>query len=99
MDEKQAITVNIDGHQYPMKIRRSEEEMIRKAVLQINDKLMLYKQKFTSYKDYDFLAMVCLDFATKYLNSENTSDDTEFIGELKLLSGEIDDYIQKSDVL
>ncbi|MBR4213960.1 MAG: cell division protein ZapA [Bacteroidales bacterium] len=101
MDEKLAITVTIDGHVYPMKIKRSEEEVIRKAVQLINDKLVMYKQKF-NVKDktpFDFLAMVCLDFATKYLNSENTSDDSDFVSELRILSGEIDDYIVKSDVL
>ncbi|MBO7597982.1 MAG: cell division protein ZapA [Bacteroidales bacterium] len=101
MDERLSINVTIDGHQYPMKIKRTEEEVIRRAVQLINDKLVMYKQKFSS-KDkspFDFLAMVCLDFATKYLNSENTSDDSDFVSELQILSGEIDDYIQKSNVL
>ena len=56
-------------------------------------------QPFTIAWSQPAKCMVCLDFATKYLISENTSDDTEFIGELKLLSGELDVYIQKSDVL
>ena len=100
MDERLSINVIIDGRQYPMKIKRNEEEVIRRAVQLINDKLVMYKQKFNAQnKQFDFLAMVCLDFATKYLNSENTSDDAEFVSELQILSGEIDDYIQKSNVL
>ena len=101
MDERLSITVIIDGQKYPMNIKRSEEEIIRRAAQQINDRLVMYRQRFASQKKqpFDFFAMVCLDFATRYLNSENASDDTEFMSELQILSGEIDDYIQKSNVL
>lgn len=102
MDEKRQINVTIDGHPYPMKIRQSEEEVIRKAAQQINEKLVMYKQKFGAQgqqQPFDFMAMVCLDLVTKYLTNENTTDDTEFVSELRILLGEIDDYIQKSDVL
>ncbi|MCQ2973994.1 MAG: cell division protein ZapA [Bacteroidales bacterium] len=101
MDEKLSIKVSIDGHVFQMKVKRSDEEVIRKAAQLINERLLMYKQKFnvTDKNAFDFLAMVSLDLVTKYLNNEKTTDDTEFMSQLGDLSDEIDDYIQKSNVL
>ena len=50
MDERLSITVIIDGQKYPMNIKRSEEEVIRRAAQQINDRLVMYRQRFASQK-------------------------------------------------
>lgn len=102
MGDIQSITVSIDGHVYPLKVRNSEqEEKIRAAVKLINEKMVLYKQNFNAQesKPYDFLAMVAIDLVTQYISNKNKSDDSEFMTELRLLSGEVNEYIQKSQAL
>lgn len=97
MNDKLSIRISIDERVFPLKVNRNEEEKIRKAAKTINDRLLLYKQKYAtnSKKDsFDFLAMVALDFATKYLDSENKVSDTALVHEVKVLTSELEDYIQ-----
>ena len=97
-DSKLSIRVNVDGRIYPMTVKRTDEENIRKAVSLINEKLKMYKLKYNTLdgKDsFDFLAMVAIDFVAKYFCTQNTTSDTELLSELQILSGDIEDYINK----
>ena len=101
MDEKLLIKLTIAGHSYPMKVSREDEERFRTATSLINEKINVYKQRFESSKkeDFDFLAMVAIDLVSKYIDKAAKSDDTEMLSELRLMSNEIDDYIQKINAL
>ncbi len=95
------IRLTIGNQSYPMKVNREDEERFRKAAALINDRLTLYKQRFETNKktDYDFLAMVTIDLVSRYLDKENSTNDTELLSELRIMSTEIDDYILKSNAL
>lgn len=84
-----------------MKVSREDEERFRTATSLINEKINVYKQRFESSKkeDFDFLAMVAIDLVSKYIDKAAKSDDTEMLSELRLMSNEIDDYIQKINAL
>ncbi|MBO7463961.1 MAG: cell division protein ZapA [Bacteroidales bacterium] len=101
MDDKLLIKLAIAGHSYPMKVSRADEERFRTATSLINEKINLYKQKFDGSKkgDFDFLAMVAIDLVSKYIDKATKSDDTEMLSELRIMSNEIDDYIQKFNAL
>jgi cell division protein ZapA (FtsZ GTPase activity inhibitor) len=47
MEEKLSIKVQIAERFYPLKIKRQDEEKIRKAAKLINDKVLQYKQRYT----------------------------------------------------
>ncbi len=93
--------MTIAGHSYPMKVTREDEERFRLATSMINDRINVYKQKFdsTNKDDFDFLAMVAIDLVSKYVDKAAKTDDTELLSELRIMSTEIDDYIQKSNAL
>jgi len=95
------MKVAIDGRVYPLRVKRSEEERIRAAAKLINDRISIYKSRFNANEmsNFDFLAMVSIDLVAKYIDNENKTDDGDLISELRILSGEVDDYIQKSQAL
>ncbi|MBQ3689782.1 MAG: cell division protein ZapA [Bacteroidales bacterium] len=101
MDDKLSMKVAIDGRVYPLRVKRSEEERIRAAAKLINDRISIYKSRFNANEmsNFDFLAMVSIDLVAKYIDNENKTDDGDLISELRILSGEVDDYIQKSQAL
>ncbi|MBR4326355.1 MAG: cell division protein ZapA [Bacteroidales bacterium] len=101
MDEKLSIKLNIDGHIYPIKVNRADEERYRKAGKLIDDRIKTYKQKFnvSSRTDFDFVAMAAIELVSKYLGNEEMADDTEMLSELRILSNDMNDYIQKMNAL
>ena len=68
-----------------------EEEIIRKAVAEVNDKVKMFAENY-SFKDHqDLLAMVVIDIATRQLTGEqmNTTQKEE----LKARLTEINDIL------
>jgi cell division protein ZapA (FtsZ GTPase activity inhibitor) len=64
MSDKLSIKVTIAGRLYPLTIERSEEEQVRKAVKDINDKLMEYETNYHIKDRQDLLSMSILYFAS-----------------------------------
>ena len=70
MDE---ITINvvISDRNYTITISRDEEERVRKAVKDINEKVKNFSQLY-AYKDkQDLLAMTALQLSTENINNAN----------------------------
>jgi cell division protein ZapA (FtsZ GTPase activity inhibitor) len=63
MDEL-TITVNIADRPYRLKIKREEEEIIRKAVKEIELRIREYSEHFAFNDKQDLLAMVLLHYAS-----------------------------------
>ena len=100
-DDRLSINVTIDGRNYPMKVNPADEQRIRAAAKNINERLNVYKSKFSGNgKDsFDFLVMVSIDLVSKYMDRESRTDSSDLISELRILSSEVDDYIRKSQAL
>jgi len=86
------ISVNIAGRTYRLVVENErEEEIIRKAVAEVNDKVKMFAENY-SFKDHqDLLAMVVIDIATRQLTGEqmNTTQKEE----LKARLTEINDIL------
>jgi len=95
MDEKLSIRINIAERFYPLKIDRSEEEKIRKATKMISDMINLYKSKYGDKDMQDFLSMVVLQYATKLVEFEDRNDDSKLIQDIKDLTHELEEYLDK----
>jgi hypothetical protein len=93
MEDKLSIRINIAERYYPLKVGRDEEERIRKAAKMINDKLLLYKQTYSGKEAQDFMAMVSLDLASKFLELEEKLDETPIINEVASLNEDIEEYL------
>lgn len=95
MDEKLSINVKVVDRQYPLKIDRKDEEVIRKAAALINEKVTLYKQRYTEKDTQDFLAMAALQFVIKNVELELKSDDTDLMDQLSELNDELVAVLKK----
>jgi len=96
MDE---ITINvvISDRNYTITISRDEEERIRKAVKDINEKVKNFSQLY-AYKDkQDLLAMTALQLSTENINHANKLENQNKIIENKIsdITVLIDSYLDK----
>ena len=65
MDQLIAATVVIGDRNYRIKIEPEDEEVVRKTVKTINDKIVEYKTHFAGKDMQDYIAMVLIWFATE----------------------------------
>jgi cell division protein ZapA (FtsZ GTPase activity inhibitor) len=69
MDTLIPVTVVIADRTYRIRIHPKDEEVLRKTVKTINDKVIEFRSQFAGKDMQDYIAMVLLWFATE----ENTS--------------------------
>ncbi|MGB0850891.1 MAG: cell division protein ZapA [Bacteroidia bacterium] len=74
-DKEISIKINICNRFYPLRIKSSEEEKVRKAVKTINDRANYYIQNFSVQDKQDALSMISLEYATQ--NNESSSNSSE----------------------
>ena len=89
-----SIKVQIAERFYPLKIKKQDEEKIRKAARLINDKVLQYKQRYTDKDPQDFMAMAALQFVIGLLDCEQQQNVVSLEMELGLLSSELDDLLR-----
>ena len=70
MIETLSIKIKIGDREYPMKVKPEEEQRVRNASKQINDKLRTYREKFGIDDKEDLLAMVAFDCLVTLMKSE-----------------------------
>jgi len=100
-NDKLSIRIMIAERSYPMTILRDDEEKIRRAAKLINEKIILYKQRYTNKDTQDVLAMTTIQFATGLLEMESKQDFLPVVEALQSLNNELDIYIEsnRKDVL
>lgn len=87
------INLVIADRPYPLKIRPSEEEKVRKAAKDINAKVTDFQNQYAAKDKQDYLAMACLMYAVEVLGYKNktTLEDSSLARQLeeldRLLSG------------
>ena len=90
-----SIKVQIAERFYPLKIKRKDEEKIRKAARLINDRILQYKQRYTDKDTQDFIAMAALQFVINLLDCEQQQNVVSLEKELVDLSSELDELLNK----
>jgi cell division protein ZapA len=83
--EELTITVNIADRPYRLKIKREEEEVIRKAVKEIEQRIKEYSEHFAFNDKQDLMAMVLLHYAStaQKLESDLLSGENMVISRLQ----------------
>ena len=71
MDEL-SIKIKIADREYPMKVKRNDEERIRAAGKLINEKFKHYREQFGIDDKQDLLAMVAFDCLVDKLAEQET---------------------------
>jgi cell division protein ZapA len=67
MQDLMTINVVLGDRTYRIKIEPSDEEIVRKTLKTINDKILEYKTQFAGRDMQDYIAMVLLWYATQAL--------------------------------
>lgn len=97
MDEEFVINLLIDNTRYPIKIRRDEEEVYRRAAEEIDSKLGQYKSHFTGdsrkLESKDYMAMTAIQAVAGKAQHEVRAE--YFEEKIKSMIGELDDYLKK----
>lgn len=70
--EELSIKIKISDREYPMKVKRHEEERVRAAGKLINDKLKAYREQFGLDDKQDLLAMTAFDCLVEKLAAEES---------------------------
>lgn len=65
------VNVTIGDRTYRLKLNQSDEEVVRKSVKLINDKIVEYKSNLAGKDMQDYVSMVLLWFASQQQNSPN----------------------------
>jgi cell division protein ZapA len=74
------INIIIADRSYRLKIAPQDEEVVRKTIKTINEKIVEYKTNFAGKDMQDYVSMVLLWFATEQTKpgmNQNTTDDQE----------------------
>ena len=75
MDEL-SIKVTIAKRQYPLKIRREDEDRVRKAEKLLNDRIAEFEQQYAVSDKLDILTMCAMQFASEFVNmTEDNNQD------------------------
>jgi len=92
-DEQLSIKVQIAERFYPLKIKRQDEEKIRRAASLINDKVLQYKQRYSDKDAQDFMAMAALQFVINLMDCQQQQNVVSLEKELEVLRSELDELL------
>ena len=73
MADEIGVTIHVAGRPYPLRIKREEEEEIRRASKLVDEQLNYYAKHYRYNDKQDLLAMVALHYATIGMNAEEES--------------------------
>ena len=72
-EEMIPVNILLGDRTYRIKTSRNDEEIVRKTVKLINDKIIEFKTNFAGKDMQDYIAMVIIWYATQNANLENPS--------------------------
>lgn len=81
MSELIAISALIGDRTYRIKINPSDEEVVRKTLKTINDKILEFKTMFAGKDMQDYIAMVMIWYATEQTKTGNADLEKINFGE------------------
>jgi cell division protein ZapA len=84
-----SIKLRVAEREYPMRVSAEEEERIRKAGREINERITRYKERFQIDDRQDLLAMVAVDICVDRLRQESQREETELLINDKLAAWDL----------
>jgi cell division protein ZapA (FtsZ GTPase activity inhibitor) len=94
MEQLIAATMVIGDRSYRIKCAREDEEVVRKTVKTINDKIVEFKTLFAGKDMQDYISMVLLWFATDQVTQMKAGlKEENFSGELDVIEQLLDNHL------
>ncbi len=99
MDDHLIINLRVADMRYPLRIKRRDEEMFRRAAEEIDYKLGQYRNYFTgdtshSLQNTDYMAMTAIQAVAEKVECQLRAESFEF--KVKDLTRELEDYLKKN---
>ncbi len=94
MSELIPVNIIIADRTYRIKTRPEDEEVIRKTVKMINDKLFEFKAQFAGKDMQDYIAMVIIWYATENVGGNgNSMLNKEIVDTLMKMERQLDENL------
>jgi Cell division protein ZapA len=90
MQDLMTINVVIGDRTYRIKIEPPDEEIVRKTLRTINDKIIEYKTQFAGRDMQDYIAMVLLWYATQAVPGGRGTGDMPLLEALSRIEQQLD---------
>lgn len=87
------INIIIGDRSYRIKSLAADEEVIRKTVKLINDKIIEFKIQFAGKDMQDYIAMVVIWYATQTVSDQQSANNGDFSEMLKRIESQLDKVI------
>jgi cell division protein ZapA len=87
-------TITIADRSYRIKLDAKDEEVVRKTVKTINDKILEFKTMFAGKDMQDYVAMALVWYATEQNSSSATVEKDNITDKLSLLERMLDGQLQ-----
>jgi hypothetical protein len=97
MEDTFSINLTIADKRYPLRIRRSEEELVRAAAKLVNDWITQYRNRFkvdeAGLEFRDLLAMAACQIAIRALKAETSEDGKVYAKTIDQLDKELENFL------
>ena len=93
MSELIPVNIVIGDRTYRIKTNPTDEEVIRRTLKIINDKIIEFKTQFAGKDMQDYIAMVMIWYATQGVGNNNPELEKEFSELLLKLEHKIDETV------
>lgn len=87
------VNIVIADRTYRIRTQAKDEEVVRKTVKMINDKILEFKTNFSGKDMQDYIAMVIIWYATQH-DSGDSLQTNELVTALQKMEGQIDSAIR-----
>lgn len=94
MNDKIKINLQIADINYPLTIKRNEEEIIREAAKQVNIRLNTYRTHYPTLDLEKIMGMVAYEFSLETLKQKQRNDTEPYTEKIKELTGVLEDYFR-----
>ena len=95
MSNEQPIPLNIviGDRNYRIKILPSDEEVVRKTLKTINDKIIEFRSLFAGKDMQDYISMVLIWYATESLNNNSKTFSPDLMDALLKMEKQLDEVV------
>ncbi|NCC09134.1 MAG: cell division protein ZapA [Bacteroidia bacterium] len=94
MNDTIKINLKIGDANYPLTIKREEEEIIREAAKQVDMRLNRYRERYPNVVPERIMAMVAYQFSLEKLQLANRNDTRPYTSKLKELTEMLEEYFR-----
>lgn len=95
MDDKIKINLHIAGSNYPLTINREEEEMVREAAKQVNNRLNAYRNYYSNLGPEKIMAMVAYQFSYERLQLLQRNDTGPYTAKIKEMTELLQNHLKE----